>query len=412
MQTRNIPIWAFGKLLWAMGVVFSLIFSYSAAAELWKFQPTVSLEGRYDDNLRLTTQPHEAVNATILRGVLAFSRLTETGGIIGRIHADASNYSGDDEIKSSSNNLLFTANANHKGERSKMGVDFSYKRDTTIRNLNPNIGEDIDENIVIDPDLDVGLVEVDIKRDSIKVRPTMYFQLNERTGLNLSYQLSDIQYKDNLLGSGLFDYDRQELRVGLSRQLTERDLISFNVAGARYEAPDNNDNKVDSYETTVGYKRLISEKTNGEILVGLNQSEQSSLLSSSKDNGFVLRGKLEHITEQTNYLLRGSHDLQPSGGGSVREINQVDFKVKHSFSSRLNGIFNLRAQQRNTIENNSKERQHFLSLEPGLRWKLTRWWNLGTGYRYRKSKRSTNKDAADSNSVYVSIGYSKPYTSN
>jgi len=406
MQTRNIQIWKLDKL--AIVAFVSLLFPLAVSAELWKFQPTVTLEERYEDNLRLTTSPHESVTATALRGNVAFSRLTETGGITGRLRADASHYTGDDQIKSNTNNVLFTINAKNKTELSETGVDFSYKRDNTIRNIDINAAQDPEDNI--DNDLDAGLVEVDIKRETIKLRPKMSYKLNERTALNVSYQLSDVKYKNNV-GSALFDYDRHVVRVGVGRNLTERDLVSFGIAAGRYRAPDNNDNEVESYELVVGYKRALSEKTIGEIILGANESKQSSLLSSSDDNGFIVRGKLEHSTEQTRYLLEGSHDLQPSGAGSLREINQVDFKLRHGFSTRLKGIVNIRAIQRNTIENDSEERQHYLSIEPGLRWKLTRWWEVGTGIRYRKSKHSSNADSADSNAVYMSIGYSKPYTS-
>jgi len=411
MQTRNTQIWKLDKLVLATGAVVSLLFPFAGSAEQWKFQPNITLEERYEDNIRLTTSPHESVNATVLRGVFAFSRLTETGGIIGRIHADASHYSGDEQIKSNTNNILFTSNAKHKTELSKMGVDLSYKRDTTLRNIDISDELDVEDNPINIDDQDVGLVEVDIKRETIKLKPTVSFQLNERTALDFSYQLSDVKYKNNVIGTGLFDYDRHEVSAGIARQLTERDLLSFSIAGARYQAPDNSDNKVDSYEVTVGYRRALTEKTVGEITLGANESRQSSLLTSNNDNGFIVRGRLEHAAEQTRYMLEGSHDLQPSGSGTVREINQVDFKLRHDFSSRLNGILNIRALQRNTIEDDSEVRQHYLSIEPGLRWKLTRWWNVGTGIRYRKNKHSFNVDSADSNAVYVSIGYSKPYTS-
>lgn len=402
--------WRDGKVFVRAGLVVALLAPNTLWAEQWVFQPTVTLEERYDDNLTLTTGPHDDVIGTILRGILSFSRLSETGGIVGRIHADTSDYSGDDRIDSSKTNIFFTSRMNHNTELSKLGFKISYKHDSTIRNIDTTIGEDTEEP-VIDNDTDAGLVDFDIKRNTLKAEPTFFYQLNERSGLNLAYELTDVKYKDNISGSGLFDYDTHRVSAGYIYNLSERDAVSLTLSGSQYTSPDNNDNKVDSYEISAGYRRALTETTIGELILGVNESKQESSISSSDENGYVVRAKLERKTEQTNYLLEISHDLQPSGLGSVNETNEFDFRLLHGFSTRLKGILNMRYQQSSGFDSNSSAKNHYAIIEPGLRWNVTRWWTLSGGLRFRKNKRISNIDTADSNAVYLSIGYSKPYTS-
>lgn len=399
----------------SLGLGALFLFSNTASAELWKFQPDITLEERYDDNLRLTTSPHDSVLVSRLRGVLAFSRLTETGGVIGRIRAVANHYSGDDQIENNTTNILFTLNANQKSELAEWGAGLFYKKDTTIKSIDTSLDINPDspaeEPPVLDDGTDLGLVEVDIRRNTLRVDPYWKLQLSERSSVNAFYRLTDVTFDNNVANSGLYDYDSHEVGVGFSHLLTERDTVFVAVAGSKYKAPDNNNNKVDSYELTAGYMRELSETTRGKVEVGVNKTEQTSLVSSNDDTGSIFRAEIVHKSEQSRYILVLSHDTQPSGVGNLTELSQLGFRIKHKFSTRLDGLVRMRYHQRKSINDTASAKNHYASIEPSLRWKLTRAWTVGGGVNYRKGKRSTNIDTADATAVFLSIGYSEPFTS-
>lgn len=408
MRYRDMLCRSYLKFFSTTGLVLVLMLPGHSYAELWRFTPSIALEGRYDDNIRLVTVPHDDVTGVVLRGNLGFSRLTERSGVTGRLHLDLSDYSGDEQVTNNNENIHLGLTSYVNTERTKLGFNGLYRRDTTLKRIGI-LEEPIDDGL-IDDDIDEGLVNVDIRRNRLRLAPYWRYNLTERTDLGLSYSYTDVWYDKNSVGSGLFDYDQHVVNVGVFRRLTERDTINAKVGVGRFESPDNSGNEVDSYSLTVGFKRQLSETTSGSINVGVNHSEQNSNVSSSETDGFVFRMNLNHKTELTRYKLSLMHDLHPSGSGNISEASQLRLRVTHNFSSRLSGLLGMRYIEEEIIGVSQPDTRNYYAIEPGLSWKVTRWWTLAGGYNYRNSKRDSSVDAAESNAVYISLGYSKPTT--
>jgi len=367
-------------------------------AELWQFTPSITLEERYDDNIRLTTGPHDDVTGTLLKGSVRFSRASETGGLSGTLRVNLNDYSGDEVDSDIKHNVFFDFASHTSTERSRLALAGTLKQDTTARSIDfEEVGDDIDE----------GLVDVDIRRNKLNVTPSFQYNLSERTSLDLSYYFYDVRHEDNPVGSGLFDYDQHSITGTINRKLSERDTLIAAAGVSKFRSPDNNDIETDSYELTAGFMRQFSEITVGEMLVGVRKAESESAIQTSDDTGFVLRLKLVHDTETDKYEVGIAHDLQPSSSGALEEANTFTFNAARKLTELLKGSVRVRWHETETLTTNSRTRR-FLSIKPRLDWRLTRWWSLGAGYIYRQKEDSSGSVDAESNAVFVSIRYRKP----
>ncbi len=86
--------------------------------------------------------------------------------------------------------------------------------------------------------------------------------------------------------------------------------------------------------------------------------------------------------------------------------------MRHRFSERLTFLFDT-VVFRNETNNNSfnrinDEERTYLSVDPRLRWRLTRWWDIIGAYRYRYQKYDERDDSASSNAVFLTVSYRWP----
>jgi hypothetical protein len=403
MCNKNVLTRNFYKLTASAAIAVALMHPCQSFAALWQFTPKVTLEERYDDNIRLTTGQHDSVTGTLLKGHLGFDRLTETSAVKGKLFVNLSDYTGD-EVKSNNNNIFLNVDSFTRTELTTFGLNGVYRRDTTTRSVDTL---DLDTDLVID-DVDEGLVDIDVRRNYLRLNPSVQHNISERTSLLLAYNYTDVSYKNNPVGSNLFDYDHHSVTGGFSRKLTERDTLRAYLSVSRFNSPDNNDIEIDSYEVTAGYKRQFSENTNGEVRVGVSYAERESNVLSLDDTGYVIKLALNHKTETDRYALDIKRDLQPSGSGSLVEANSLSLTMRRMLSRTLIASMLLRYQDNTRLISN--ESNQYLLITPRLKWKLTRWWTLGTGYTYRKKERDPGGNDADSNAVFISLGYGKPVT--
>jgi hypothetical protein len=144
--------------------------------------------------------------------------------------------------------------------------------------------------------------------------------------------------------------------------------------------------------------------------VGASYAKRDSNVQSLDDTGYVIRLNLSHKTELGRYKLGIKHDLQPSGSGSLVEADTLSLQIIRALSRRLTASMLLRLQDNKKLLT-STESSRYLLITPRLKWKLTRWWTAGAGYTYRKKERGPGGvNDAESNAVFISLGYGKPVT--
>ena len=110
--------------------------------------------------------------------------------------------------------------------------------------------------------------------------------------------------------------------------------------------------------------------------------------------------------------LDALRELRPTGSGRLIDSKSVGVDLRHRLSERLTFLLDT-VVFRNETNNNSfnqanDEQRTYLSVQPRLRWRLTRWWDIVGSYRYRYQKYDERSDSAASNSVFVYVTYNWP----
>lgn len=406
----------------SLHVVILLAVSGLAHAERWQIVPSVQLEERYDDNITLSPTNPESALGSFLKGQLAFSRLTEISTIEGRLSVEYSYY--DDppaSVKDDNTNVYFDLDSEFRTELSRYGLLALIRRDTTLRfaesleNETPGDIESPDDPITEGPDiadgidLDRGLVQQEIERETLSVSPYWSLDLDERSSIELSYRFTDVNYKKNPSASGIFDYESHDLTSAYEFNVSERDTLGVGVSVGQFKSPDNSNNTVDTYSIKGLYSRRFSQTLDGALELGVNHYKQESDASTTTNeaDGVVFGMTLNKHTETDRYSVSFLHNIQPSGDGTVSETSQLNLNGRRALSERL-AIFAALgiAETERVGESNSK--REYLYFSPRLEWKMTQEWTLGAGYRYTRNDVSTTQ-SADSNSFSLSLRYTEPY---
>ncbi len=361
--------------------------------EAWVVTPSASIAATYDDNASLTTQPHSSSYGEIVTANIKFSRLTDISEVAGQAYIDYTNFNSESELSDQSGNQFLSLYSKYKTELGQWNLDASYLRDSTLR-------YDFD-------DLNIDVIQDQARRTTIRLEPSWTQHLSERLRFNIGYAFNDVRYSDESISTSLFDYDQQYLRGSLTRDLSERDSIVGSLRAGLYRAPDNNDAETTSYELVGTYNHAFSEITKGGIGVGLSHRSSSSLSVDEDDNGYLVRMFMSHQTELQRIRVELSHDIRPSGLGEVVEVNKFTLEGSQHLSSQLTGTLQAKAHDSKSLGANTSNDRTYFVVEPALRWNVSPSWYVEAKYRYRRQKYDDLQDSADSNSVYLTLGYSE-----
>jgi len=372
-------------------------------ADAFQIKPTVILEERFDNNRTMNSETKDPVYESVIKGNIAFSQRSATSNLTGSLHANVNTYYDDGEF-STNNNQFFRLLWTKKSELVNWGLHGKYRRDTTVRSI--EIDQASEDDQVVE-DFDAGLVQVEFRRNNLKLNPTSGIRINERTGVVFNYNFATVFYDDNVDGSGLFNYYQHRVSGGLLRELSERDSVVANAGAAKFWSEDNVDTTVDSYDLTAGYRRAFSKTSTGAVDVGFRHSSLSSSEQEFSNNGLLVRMSANYRFELSRIQLAAGHELKPSGSGSLIQVTHLNLKAKRKFRERVSGVMLLRAFERKSLKEESEEKKYYLIVEPRVSWRWTRWWAVGAGYKYRKRQEVDSPNDADSHSVFVSLRYSK-----
>ena len=107
------------------------------AAE-WKIDPTVAFRAGYNDNIRLTIDDEVSSAEVRLSPSAVFSVVTPTSGVSGNLRFDFRRFEDDSDLDD--NNVRFVTSSYHRMERSELGLDLDFIKDTTLDSQLENTG--------------------------------------------------------------------------------------------------------------------------------------------------------------------------------------------------------------------------------------------------------------------------------
>ena len=383
-------------------ILLCSLFSTSAPAEKWYWEPVFSARTGYDDNIRLEVDDAEGLFDSHLSADARFGFRTEVSDVKFQTALKTHQYDGAGDLNY--NEALFGVDASLRHELDTFGVDASVLRDSSRTS-----------------ELDTtGSVATSIPRIKAYISPSWSRELSETSQLRLSYAFTDVDYQNksgSLLSSGtnLTDYRYENVNIELNKNLSETTDLQTILFGNRYKTIGRY-SKSESIGLQVGISRRFNETLSGSLALGVNHIDTFYLNSmqerdEASDIAPLIAISFNKVWERMS--LRGSFASSQSPGGEGRLLNSnstsLEFtrKLSERLNFALNGIYT-RNETAGGVRNTGDSRTYF-SIEPRLSWQASRWWTISGSYRYRSQEYTeTNGGLADSNAVYLSVEYVWP----
>ena len=380
----------------------------SAHAAVWLIDPKMTLSYEYNDNYLLVadSSAEDEVSTTKLTGELALKGKSERLDVKALLRIDTLNYAGDDSNLSERGNQLVGLSSRYKlSERNTISLNSKYFRDSILRTEGI-----LFDDVITDPDtdIDVDLVNENVRRSRFSFKPGWRYFLNEKTALNLEYRFQDVSFSGEG-GTGLIESERQTILGYLTRKISEIDTFSFSVASIyfRPDDPAGPDQDVDTIEAKIGWTHDFSEAFQMDFSAGVRDSDFDNAQKSS-DSGFVGNIGATKYTDLTTYRVNLQRKINPSASGNQVEVDEVLVNINRAITEKLNFTVNGRYfDSESTGNSTSSANRDYISFEPGLNWRLLPSWVVGASYKYIEEDLDDG-GSADSNSAFVSISYSPP----
>ncbi|MEW6330051.1 MAG: hypothetical protein AB1560_01190 [Pseudomonadota bacterium] len=404
--------------------LFSLLLASNVSlAEEWWMSPSLRLEGEYNDNISLTTQPHSSVRSTLVAPRLDLGVQAPVWQVSGSAEFLRQSYS--DRSNLGRDRQYYRFSSKYLTERSTWRLDGN-------RSYAPVLVGD-----TVDPD--VGLAPIRKERKSTDIYPSWTWMMTELTQLQLAYQKNDATYENGEL-FGLFDYSSRGVTAGMSHQLSFRTKASLNFAYSIFDVPANRFESRSSSvmaglshsfsdtlsaSFSVGAQRTVSDGfIRGDCLtrelVGFFDSDFNltfvevctayDIVSVSQDRTTnLINASLEKKFEATRLSASFGRSITPSGTGVLSQTDTLSIQVSRAFSSRLTGKFLVGAYDVSSgFEQFTDTDRRLYYVNPAMVWQWTPRWGLETALRYNRLKYDNSSDTATSRAVFLKLLYSGP----
>ncbi|MGQ7845459.1 hypothetical protein ACUNV4_13330 [Granulosicoccus sp. 3-233] len=170
--------------------------SLPAVADVWVFEPSISLDQRFDDNYYLIPAGDGSLSATRAVGELGLSRESQATSYRGLVRVDGllttSNDNGDEGLDS---NQIAAAEAVHRTARSRYGVLVTFTQDTPSR----DIAADLSDSSSLASDTGLDLTQSsNVARQEWVIEPSFEYDLTRRLAFDsqLTYTTVDHDLPD------------------------------------------------------------------------------------------------------------------------------------------------------------------------------------------------------------------------
>jgi len=377
------------------------------AAE-WKIDPTISLRAGYNDNITLRTNDEVSSPEAVLSPSARFSVETPTSGASGILRFDFKRYTEESDLND--NNVRFLTETFHQMERSRIGLDLDFIKDTTL-----------DSQLE-----DTGLVFDRVNRKSFLASPNWSYSFNPRTSVQASYSYNKVNY-DNTKDTAFVNFTVNSGQLSLNRVLSERSTGSLTL----YRTRSDNDNDVTSTNSGVqaGADYRFSETLSVSAFAGYRYTQvdfsQTSLIpifsgpiligfqpvssdTSRSDSGSTFSASVTKSFLRGETTLSASRDISNDINGTPIEVNRLSSLNHYNFSETFSGDLNLEYYKSNVSDISNNSDRKYLQAEPRINWQFQRFWRLSGSYRYRKQTFDNSGDDAVQNAAYLTLTYLWP----
>ncbi len=393
-------------ILSVLGFFLPLTYSIAAHSSEKLLEASVSASAEYNDNLFLTTTPHDSVSSIVITPSLSGIIKEQNWQVKLNTRLRINQYS---ENALDSTGQLFNLAGQYSAERNIFSVSVGHD---LISSLSTNSA-------------DFGISSQQVERKTQSVSPQYTRLLTERLTLNLSYSYSDTDYTNEDTrfiasytdtGSVLFRYN-----------LTEKDQVSINIQAVDYTRKDRlGDTQL--LDVNLGFDHKFSKTLSVDFVVGASKRNSTNLQTTALDFfgtiilipqeiGAKTRGNnlalgVKQILETGSIAARVDRNTTTNSFGGLDEIEKLVISYDNSLSSLWR--YTIATKYVNTTSvsaaTTSNDRE-VLSFEAKTYYSLTQNWNMSLTYRYSQRKFRTVSSAEgtpDSNRLQIGLTYNLP----
>ena len=401
MPTNNLLY----RVLSNIGTV-GIAFTVPASAADWHWDPLVEVGGVYNDNFRLSRSDQVSVGGGLVDAALQIRALTPTSEFRLVPHARSELFPSDHD--QDLNDQFLTADYIYRGQRWNGDVNASLARQSVLSSELPGTSV-APAGLGTTTGGDTGFVNVRSRRDDAHVAPNATFQLSQRYKLQLGASYDDVSYHPSLPGSYV-DFKDYSALIGLGYDVTQRSTVYVNAVGLRYEPKTALNEDSDTYGMRVEWWYHASQTLQAYLRGGFDRTQNSvtTTTSSSRERSTnsIYGGGLTGLYQVTALYLDLSRAVVPSGAGGLITRDQLQLRVRRSFSPRY-AVF---VQAYGTSDSGAQTGSDFLDRKyatggVGLEWRFMREFSLRGQYNYRWQKYGNAAGGANSNEFMVSLIY-------
>ncbi len=363
-----------------------LIVAMSANGAEWKTEPTINVRTQYNDNVRMRSEennPEGSVGYTFDPRVKFKGEELSLWDISIDARGRINRFPGIEDADSE--NVFFVFDGGRQTERSNWRLNASY-----------------DKNSSFDTDFDTanpgGVLEDRTDRTTTTIAPSVIWSMSETSQMSFSLSTTDVSY-DERTNINFVDYEYDSAQLRVNWQVLEKHKIGFTSSYAEYDSPDNNL----SYNQTVlqmDYTYTINQLSDISLSLGGRRLDTTR---SNQDNGTVLNLSYNSASETASHSFRMGRSVTPSSFGGAQERRDITYQFNIKNTERFTTTLILNGFETDTVRGNRLFDRTEYRIEPAIRYKLSRNWNLGLRYRYLNQSYTVQDRDAESNAVFIDL---------
>jgi len=375
------------------------------------FQPSINIRTEFDDNKQLRTEESLAGIDLSSYGIIT-AAVARAGVRSNRYEVSLDNkisinrYKSEFDLDSDDYNFNLSSSYNVT-ERSRLGLNGSYTRDTTLTSELEDTG--------------TGFVQNNLNRQQWSITPDWSYSLSNTQFLQASYTHSEIDYEESARSS-LADYSIDNVSFSFSQQWTPLLSNNLSVTAMSFRVPKINSGQglyssrdTTEYSVNLGADYQISPTWSTSLSVGkrFTNTETTQLVdtpfeqaTSDDVTGLVFSLSVDKKFEAGSANVRYSRSTNAQGNGllQVQDIIAANYTYKYSPTLQFSLNGSAKVTSSSGSEDDGNDRNNF-SISPSLRWEIDRQVSLTANYRYRAQTFEINDEKAESNLVSLTFNY-------
>lgn len=374
----------------------------SAEAAEWYLNSRARQDFSYDDNIGLRSANDEKISA--------FGETSSIGATIGGrspsvdIGLDSVfNFTRfPSESSLNSNDQYFTLSSAFTGERLTAELDAQYIRDTTRTS-------DIE---------DTGLFILQNRRREVRrLAPKLAYQLTPMDEVSAEGDISDTYYPSG----DIRNFEQWGGTGTWTRSTSERTQLLASLSGFKVNSNDSGSQNTTYYAAQVGFGHVLTEKLRVRLVAGPTLARVNFIFASGgvrftntdTSLGYGFDGTVDYQQDERLSLQgRVYRTVRPSSTTGV-VLEETGFRASGRYALMQHVSLDLAALyvlRESVGQTDTSGRRDFVSVEPGLLWRLAENWDLRFAYRYRWQRFDDADEDPDasSNAVLGSLTYRLP----